>query len=281
MRKIQKIKQLFSVLLLLFVTNLTVGQTVLHGSDILDSELQEGYYLLLKIDAKTLTNEWKEYLNTYGKISEVEKNRYSLTKFNQQSISEDELSIESKVSEMNGFTKIFCILEGTGRRNINEEGFDNFLLDFAANAQYRELVRLAEADLEVAENYLSDSERDQKKVERSLENNLKAQEKFGKLLDESPEKMVSLLNEKQTIAEQQVDNNLGEEEVEALAKEAKRKEREISKNERQESKFAKRLEKKEAEFDELRDELFEVKRIVATAEQLVSAKKLMLKDLRE
>jgi outer membrane translocation and assembly module TamA len=254
---------------------------VLHGSDILDSELKKGYYLLLKIDSKTLSSEWKDYMNSFGRVSEMEKNRYSLTKFKQQSVSDDELTIESKVSEMAGFTKVFCVVEGTIERDLNEQAFDDLLLDFAADAQYRELTRLAESDLEEAESYLKGSQRDQQKVERSLESNLKSQEKYGKYLDESPEKMVSLLDEKKSIVDQQISSNLDDDQAEALTREAKRKEREISKNQRNEAKYAKRLGKKEAEFDELRDELFAVKRTVATAEELVSAKKMILVDLKK
>lgn len=273
-------KKILNIITLLFLTNIAVGQTILHGSDIIDGELKEGYYLLLKVDEKKLNSEWREYLNSYGRISEVERNRYSLVNFKQQAISDDELTIQSKVNEMDGFTKIFCIVEGANSRNFNEEAFDEFLLDFAANAQYRELVRLAELDLEEAENYLKDSQRDQKKIERSLENNLKTQEKYGKLLDESPEKMVSLLNEKKDIVEQQISTDIDEEQAEALTKDAKRKEKEIVKNQKNEAKYAKRLEKKEQEFDELRDELFVTKRIVAVAEELISAKKKVLNDLK-
>jgi DNA-directed RNA polymerase subunit F len=274
-------KQLLGIFALLLFSNLTIGQTVIHGSDIIDGKLKKGYYLLLKIEGKTLSEEWKEYLSAYGKISETEKNRYSLSKFKNQSVSDEDLGVESKVSELNGFTKIFCTVEGVKERSFSEQAFDEFLLDFAENAQYRELVRLAELDLEEAANYLEDSERDQKKVERSLENNLKYQEKYGKYLDESPEKMVSLLDEKKSIVDQQISSDLDEDQAEALTKEAKRKEREISKNQRNEAKYAKRLNKKEAEFDELRNELFAAKRTLTTADELVSAKKLILVDLKK
>ena len=75
-------KKILSIFTLLFVANLAIGQTVIHGSDMIDGELKEGYYLLLKVDEKILNSEWREYLNPYGRISEVEKNRYSLVKFN-------------------------------------------------------------------------------------------------------------------------------------------------------------------------------------------------------
>lgn len=274
-------KKILIVLTLLFATNLSMGQSVLHGSDILDGELREGCYMLLKIDDKTLISEWKEYQNAYGRIAEVEKDRFTLTKFKKEGISENELTLQSKISEMDGFTKLFCVVEGTVKEGFDELAFDDFLLDFAQNAQYRELIRLAESDLAEAENYLKDSERDQKKVERALENNLRSQEKFGKLLDESPEKMVSLLDEKQAIVQQQISGTLADEDAEALTKEAKRKEREISKNKKNEAKYAKRLDKKETEFNELKDELFTAKRVVATAENLVSAKKLIVGELKK
>jgi hypothetical protein len=273
-------KKTLSAFAFLFVTNLAVCQTVLHGRDILDGELKEGYYLLLKIDGKTLSSEWEDYMNTFGRVSEVEKNRYSITKFRQQAVSDDELTIESKVNEMGEFAKIFCVIESANKRNVNKQAFDNLLLDFAADAQYRELARLAESDLEEAEGYLKDSERNQKKRERSLESNLKSQEKYGKYLDESPENMVSLLDEKKSIVDQQVNSDLDESQAGALAKEATRKEKEISKNRRNEAKYEKRLDKKETEFDELRDELFAAKRAVATAKELVSAKKMILADLK-
>lgn len=274
-------KNILTTLTLLFTLQVVVAQTVIHGNDIIDGELKTGYYLLLKIDNKTLADEWKDYLGSYGKVSEVERGRYSVSNFKQQLISSEDLTIESKISEFDNFSKLFCVVEGVSARDFNERAFDELLLDFAQDAQYRELIRLANTDLEEAESYLSDSERDQKKIERSLENNLKVQEKYGKYLDESPEKMVSLLDEKKSIVEQQISSELDEDQAEALTKEAKRKEREISKNKKNEAKYAKRLQKKEAEFDELKDELFAAKRTVAIAEELVSAKKMAVSDLKK
>lgn len=268
-------------LLSLLLAKPALSQTVIHGDDILDGELKTGYYLLLKIDGKILADEWKNYLTSYGRVTEVERNRYSLTKFKQQLVSSEDLKIESKISEFSGFTKLFCMVEGVSDRDFNERAFDEFLLDFAQDAQYRELVRLVEIDLAEAEKYLQDSQRDQKKVERSLENNLKTQEKYGKYLDESPEKMVSLLEEKKSIVEQQIDHDLDEQQALLLSKEAKRKEKEIAKNKNSEAKYAKRLRQKENEFDKLKEELFAAKRTVTTAEELVSAKKMVLADLRK
>lgn len=269
------------ILLSLLLAKPALSQTVIHGDDILDGELKTGYYLLLKIDGKTLADEWKNYLTSYGRVAEVERNRYSITKFKQPLISSNELEIESKISEFDIFTKLFCVVEGVSTRDFNERAFDEFLLDFAQGAQYNELARLAEKDFIEAENYLKDSQRDQKKIERSLENNLKTQEKYGKLLDESPEKMVSLLDEKKSIVEQQIDSDLDEQQALLLSKEAKRKEKEIAKNKNSEAKYAKRLRQKENEFDKLKEELFAAKRTVTTAEELVSAKKMVLADLKK
>ncbi len=269
------------VLLALLFTTPVFSQTVIHGDDILDGELKVGYYFLLKIDGKVLADEWKDYLTSYGRVAEVERNRYSLTKFKQQLISGEELRIESKISEFDDFTKLFCVVEGVSNRDFNERAFDEFLLDFAQDAQYRELVRLAGIDLTESESYLQDSQRGQKKIERSLENNLKTQEKYGKYLDESPEKMVSLLEEKKSIVEKQIDTNLDNQQAETLNKEARRKEKEISKNKNNEAKYAKRLQQKEDEFDKLKASLFAAKRTVAIAEELVSAKKAVLADLKK
>lgn len=269
------------ILLSLLLAKPALSQTVIHGDDILDGELKTGYYLLLKIDGKTLADEWKNYLTSYGRVAEVERNRYSITKFKQPLISSNELEIESKISEFDIFTKLFCVVEGVSTRDFNERAFDEFLLDFAQGAQYNELARLAEKDFIEAENYLKDSQRDQKKIERSLENNLKTQEKYGKLLDESPEKMVGLLDEKKSIVEQQIDSDLDEQQALLLSKEAKRKEKEIAKNKNSEAKYAKRLRQKENEFDKLKEELFAAKRTVTTAEELVSAKKMVLADLKK
>lgn len=273
-------------ILILWICLLTVqvssmGQTVVHGSDIIDGELKSGYYLLLKIDSKTLGSEWKDYLGSYGKVSEVETNRYSVSKFKQQFISENDLNIESKISEFSSFSKLFCVVEGASDRDFDEAAFDEFLLDFAQDAQYRELVRLAALDLQEAENFLEDNKRDQKKIERSLESNLKYQGKYGRYIDESPEKMVSLLDEKKSIVEQQISSDLDAKQAEALTKEAKRKEKEILKNKKNKVKYEKRLQKKEIEFDELKEELFAVKRTITTTEKLVSAKKSILADLKK
>ena len=274
-------RKTLTILTLFLTTHIAVGQTVIHGSDIIDGELKPGYYLLLKIDSKALTEEWKDYVDGYGRVSEPEQGRHTVSKFRQRSISDEDLKIESKISAFEDFSKLFCVVEGVSERNFNERAFDDFLLDFAQEAQYRELVRLAALDLEEAENYLEDNEREQKRIERSLESNLKYQERYGKYLDESPEEMVSLMEEKKSLSERQVSDQLDEEAIEEVSKAARRTDREIAKNERKAKKYAKRLQKKETEFDGLRNELFDVKRAVATAEELVSTKKMVFKDLKK
>lgn len=274
-------KKAIQLLLLLFITQFASAQTIIHGADIINGELKDGYYFLLKIDDKILETEWKAYLDTYGRTTETEKHQYTLSKFNQGLISNNDLTIVSKVSSFKDFTKIFSVVEGVKQSDFNERAFNEFLLNFCADANYRELIRMAETDLDEAKKFLSDAEKDQKKIERSLESNLKTQEKYGKLLDASPEKMVSLLEEKKGIVEQQIGQTADEKTAEELAKAASKKEKEIAKNQKNEAKYAKKLEKTEAAFDELKDELFAAKRIVATAEALVTAKNQAIKDLKK
>lgn len=267
-------KKTFFTFLLLLSSSFLMAQTVIKGQDVMNGKLENGFYVLLKIDGKDLEQEWKSYLDGFGKVASSQKKHYTLSDFRERMVSNKELTVQSKLVEFKTFTKIFCVVEGTG---FNENAFMQFLHDFAQKAVAREEIRLVTIDLEEAEGFLKDAQKDQKKVEKSLENNLKNQEKLGKLLDETPEKMVALLEEKKTIAEQQMQAATNEE----LKKQAEKKEKEILKNKKNETKYASKLQEKEAEFDELKKELFEAKKQVNFAEDLVSAKKMALKELNK
>lgn len=274
-------KRLLTLFTLLTITFSISAQTIIRGSDTMDGELQKGYYFLVKIDDKSLEKEWKDYLNSFGRLKEPENRRYSLSNLKYDKISNNNVRLESKLSGYSNFSKIFCVVKDTELDQYDERALEDFLLDFVAKAQYNEMARLAAFDLEEAENILSDVSRDKKKIERDLENNLKTQEKYGKYLDQSPQQLVSLLDAKQSIVDKQVGSNLDEDAASNLQKEAKRKEKEISRNQSKEKKYAKRLDKKEREFDELKTELFDMKKTVALAESLVFAKKQSLDDLKK
>lgn len=272
------------VLLITFFisTNIAFSQGIVRGGDILDGKLTNGYSLLLKIDNKILENEWASYTDLHGKTKELDKHRFSLTQLKNEAaeIATGDFSIESKVVEFKDFTKIFCTVEGANSAKINEEAMLNFLADFKDQAEASELKRLAEQDLEEAEKYLSDQEKTQKKIERSMESNLKAQEKYGKVLDDSPDKMVALLDEKRSIVDNQLTDSLSLEETKELEKAASKKEREISKNKKNEVKYNKKLQAKEDDFEELKNELYDAKDAVTTATALVMVKKKALEELK-
>lgn len=258
----------------------SMAQYVISGADVLDGKISNGYYMLLKIDNKHIQKEWKDYLEQFGRVTESSKGNFILTKFRDKNIASAELTIYSKISDFKDFTKVFCVVEESNFDTENENfmnmtSMKNFFEDFYEIAQFNELVRLATLDLEESKLLLKDAETDQKRIEKSLENNLEIQEKLGRSLDQSPAEMVRIIEEKQVILNEQLKNENDEE----LKKKATAKEKQIVKTQKKQVKNEKKLIKKEEEFDTLKDKLFEAKRQVKFAEELVSEKEKSLKEI--
>src|SRR5690606_20643520 len=85
---------------------------------------------------------------------------------------------------------------------LNPGGPEKFVQEFIDFSQNNLQARLVAENLSLAEDELKEAKKEQGKVEKSIESNLKEQQKLGKKLDSSPEVMAKAMSEKEEIVSQ-------------------------------------------------------------------------------
>ncbi|MDT4868656.1 hypothetical protein FQZ97_1036350 [compost metagenome] len=165
---------------------------------------------------------------------------------------------------------------------LNPGGAEKFVQEFIDLTQQNLQVRLIAENVSLAEDELKEAKKDQGKVEKSIESNLKEQQKLGKKLDSSPELMARAMSEKEEIVSQLSTDStqiLDDKAKADLSKASQKKDKEISKIQKEADKAESKLEKKERELEDLKKELSEAKRKVRSMEKVVNdAKSLAQRD---
>jgi chromosome segregation ATPase len=150
-------------------------------------------------------------------------------------------------------------------------------IDFS-NANLESL--LIKENVAFAEGELKDAQKEQSKIEKAIENNLKDQQKLGKKLDSSPELIAKAMSEKEEITSQLFTDSVAVLDDKAktnLSKASQKKDREISKIEKNAKKAESNLEKKERELEDLKEELISAKtRVKAYQKALSDSKSLSI-----
>ncbi len=261
--------------------------TVLQGLALLDDRPSEARYVLLHIDQKDVNNEVKKYLTEFGKVVESQRNNFRVENPRSLNISDKLASVIVRVEEYKDLTKVYFFLldkdkKTLGKSDLNDYRVAGFVENFAILANKNMEIRLGELDVKQAEEHYNLTLRNLKKVEKSLETNLKDQEKLGKKLDASPEEMARLIAEKEEITKKMYDDQeteIVQSTEEDLKKAAQKKEKEILKTQKEKEKNRSKLEKKEADFEKLRNELFDAKGRLKHAESILDNKKSNLRVL--
>ncbi|NBA85762.1 hypothetical protein GVN16_08330 [Emticicia sp. CRIBPO] len=286
--KTQKTRKILYLAAFLFSGLFANAQsTVLQGLTLIQDKPTDAQYVLLHIDQKDVSAEVKKYLTEFGKVVESPKNHFKVDNPRSVGVSDHLSSIMAKVEEYKDLTKVYFIFMGNGNKPLEKAETDEyksalFVEKFGVMAYKNLEIRLGELDIKQAEENYNDAQKNVKKIEKSLESNLKDQEKLGKKLDASPEAMTKLLSEKEEITKKMygdnetlVDNSTEEE----LKKAALKKEKEIVKNQKDKEKTTSKLEKKENDFNELKNNLFEAKARLKNAEVILDNKKSNLRVL--
>ncbi|MCP9770251.1 hypothetical protein EGI22_20290 [Lacihabitans sp. LS3-19] len=256
---------------------------VYRGNNLHSGTAKSSFYIISNQDEKDLNKDLEDYLDGFGKVSSPEKYLKRLEKLKGQNIA-DELAYIDIVRESTKKMEkvVFFFLDKNEKALSSFEMKDREAIAFVENFQkytlrnleeelLKENIKLAQDNLAEANKYLS-------KTEKALETNLKEQEKLGKKLDASPEKLTKALSEKEEIVNELYSDPQAEEEKakEELVKASTKKEKEIAKIQKEKEKAETKLSKKEKEFDALKDNLFDAKnRLKATSAVLEDAKKAL------
>lgn len=280
-------------LLILILTSLSTtifAQHILSSSILYKGDVHSTTYIFVGSNSKEVEKEWKTYLSKAGKISE-EKGEF-IVKVESSEISRDLEKIVSYVQDYKSFSGVnVLLLDENGRSlakdQINSDIFEKYMYDFYDLAYFNEEVRMAEEDLALYQKMADEAQKSHSRAERALAANLKAQEKLGKKLTETPEKLSKIIQEKNNVYQELLQKNASEEvseddeESQSLKKEMDKQDKRILKTKSTEERNAGKLLKKEGEFPELTEKLFLARDDMADANQVLESKKVVLQDLKK
>jgi hypothetical protein len=279
-------------LILFSIASLQVAnaQHILSSSILYENEVHPSSYIFIPSESKKLENEWKTYLSKVGKVSES-KGQVTVN-VQSSDISRQLDRVISYIQDYKSFSGVqLILLDDNGRSlapdQINTSALERLLFDFYDLAYFNQEVSMAEEDLALSQKVYDDAEKSKSRAERNLANNLKAQEKLGKKLDATPEKLAELIQEKDDVYQQQLQNanDANSNDVivpadETLAKEYTKTEKKLLKTKNTSERNASKLEKKEEEYTKLIEELLLARKDLMKAILIFESKKLVLQDLK-
>jgi len=259
------------------------AQHILRSSILFDNEVHPNIYIFIPSAAKTLEKDWKTYLSKTGKVSE-DKDQITVN-VKSSDISRDLTRIISFILDYKSFSAVQVILLDENGRSlaadqINTSALERMFYNFYDLAYFNQEVIMAETDLSFAEKIFNEAEKAKSRVERNLASNLKAQEKLGKKLDETPEKLSEIIQEKDAVYQKLLQNENAEAPVdENFEKEFSKTEFKLLKTKSISERKAKKLKKKKEEFIKISDELFVARQDLIKSTLVLESKKVVLQDL--
>ncbi|AWV98717.1 hypothetical protein [Arcticibacterium luteifluviistationis] len=279
----------FLLFICLTAASSTFGQHILKSSTLYEGEVFTTDYIFIRSEAKSLEKDWKTYLSKTGSVSD-DKDLLTV-KVNSSDISRDLDKIISYIVDHKEFSAVHVILLDDNNRSlnvnqINPEALERLLFDFYDLAYYNEELRMANTDLELAEKLHDNAEKSKSRAERALASNLKSQEKYGKKLSQSPEKLAEIIHDKNEVYQQILQRDVNatdstETDPDDLDKEFSKQEKKIIKTRNLEEKNADRLIKAEKEFEGLTDDLIAARVELGKATQVLESKKVVIQDLKK
>lgn len=232
-----------SVLLsiLLLCTLFSKAQNIYLGSEIINNERKEGYYMVLFIKDKYVEKEWKSSIAIYGKV-ESQRNTFKINNAKMPFISPDPLNFVSTIRTINDNTVLFCMFDLGGGKTVtgklgNYKEVEKLMRDFYEEAMIHQEIRFAEDDLDEAQKNYERTLKDAKKIEKDIENTKKDKDALLSKADKNSEEY-KLFSENQQTA----DSLLTVADKEKLAKNLK-------KNNKEKSSLEKKLDKNKEEFE--------------------------------
>lgn len=267
-----------------FVT-LNVNAQVFVSDNIHNGVNKKSFIYLSTQNEKDLSKDLEAYLGQFGKVSKPEKNIYRIQNLKGNSISSDlnYIDVISKSNKNLEKLEFFFLNDANNALNNNELNSgeaEKFVQSFINHNKNSLEAKLLTENLSIAEEELKDAQKDLKKVEKSIENNLKDQQKLGKKLDSSPELVAKAMSEKEEITSQLFSDTtqvLDDKTKTSLSKASQKKDKEISKIEKDAKKAESNLSKKEDELEDLKKELQNAKAFVKYNEKVLNDAKSLIK----
>ncbi|SOE23620.1 hypothetical protein SAMN06298216_4005 [Spirosomataceae bacterium TFI 002] len=262
------------------------GQQIFSSLELENEEPKTAFYLFVKGDIKDISNDIDKYLSEMGKLRERNDIKYVDLK-NGLGNSELVYTVAVDLEENKEYNRlIFFFLnrnsESLGLGEVAPDEREEFIYGLYDLVRKNEEERLVKADLELAESNTNLALKEKEKIEKSIERNLRDQEKLGKRLDASPEELTKLINEKNTVLQEKLTGtNKAEEEVdiEKLDKELSKAEKEIVKRKKKEKKDSSKLNQREKQLEDLSQELYDAQNYLRKMEEILRDKKRLTSEV--
>lgn len=262
------------------------GQQIFSSLELENEEPKTAFYLFVKGDTKDISNDIDKYLSEMGKLRERNDIKYVDLK-NGLGNSELVYTVAVDLEENKDYNRlIFFFLnrnsESLGLGQVAPDDREEFIYGLYDLVRKNEEQRLVKADLELAESNTNLALKEKEKIEKSIERNLRDQEKLGKRLDASPEELTKLINEKNTVLQEKLTGtNKAEEEVdtEKLDKELSKAEKEIVKRKKKEKKDSSKLNQREKQLEDLSQELYDAQNYLRKMEEILRDKKRLTSEV--
>lgn len=282
--KFSKLSIVF-VFVLFSLNTLSAQMSVFKGRTLFKDTDAATFFFFTLEDSKSLKKDLEKYLDAFGKLSTIKKNQYKLERIKGNKWSDDLNSIDVVIDDTKKMQKVnFYFLDKAevALRSNQMKDLDamQFVEDFQNITLKSVELEMAEINLKYANDDLSDANKDLNKIQKQLENNLKDQEKLGKKLDQNPELMSKAISEKVDIVNKMNTDSLNVAAAD-LSKASTKKEKEIIKIKKDAEKAQSKLEKKEADFDALKNELFKTKSKLKSLELVQKDAEEILKRLEK
>jgi len=279
-------KNLAILILCLFFSKLSAQ--VHEGQNLINQKNELSYFIFSTQDQKDLEKDLEEFLKIYGKVSKPQKNVMRVEKIKSDDLPEDVSSLDVIVESNKKLLKANFFFQNKNQEpltslQLKKREATYFVEQFQKYTLAKLEAKLALENVKLSESNLSDAKKDQQKIEKSLESNLKEQEKLGKKLDATPEMLTKALSEKEEIVGSLYSENeteIGKKAKEDLEKASTKKEKEIQKIQKDKEKAESKLSKKEAEFDNLKNDLFKAKALVKSLEVILKDANTVYESLK-
>jgi len=248
-------KILFFLVTFLASFHMTVAQyPVFQSKEVLDGEIQTGYYILLPTDDLTAVQEsWQSFLQKQGRLNKVVNQLYNVDALTSPLAREYDLStLTSTVIGLKGFTKVFWSFQSrrsSGKDLAEIQAIANWLAPFIEDVQNWQSLKLKALEVEQFKAQQKTLDREVARLQSSIERNLKQQNKLDQSIRQTPEELSKIIQEKEVLTQSMIQQDVASED---LQKESKKKEKDIQKLRAQSKKNEKQLTSKEKSLQKLR-----------------------------
>jgi hypothetical protein len=195
-----------ALLLFLSVSALSASAQVFSGMSEVDKSKKEGVYTFVNTQEKYARASWKAYLSKFGKVIEGKNGTYSSSDLKVSGISDNPLTLISKVSEENKKVKLFISI-ATGPDEYIQTGHTKLSETSAWIEDFIKLVDLEEG-VRIEENKLAELNSTQSKNSKQAERLIRELESNARQINNLEERLKEAKIEKEKILTNQVQNKL-------------------------------------------------------------------------